>query len=418
MSSSNPQKQLVELEHRVAILTRLAEISTVLNSTIRLKPLLGHIMDAAAEITNAEAASVLLWERKSNKLRFAATTTDVGQNLVGTVVPLERSIAGTILTERRVVVVNDVRQDPRHYRKPDEDNAFQTRSVLGVPMTSKNKVIGVIEAINRRKLPWTEEDVHYLSILAAQAAVAIEGTQMLTRLERANNELAEVDTLKNDFIAIASHELRTPLGVILGYASFLQETHDQEVNEHASKVVNSALQLRRIIEDLTNLRYIQQKESELVRQTTTLDEVVNEVIEDVRSLIDAKGHRLTVQLTPGIRVSVDRIRMTMAITNILVNAIRFTPDGGEITVIAEITPNREALLTVRDNGIGIEKSEIERIFEKFYQIEDHMIRHHGGLGIGLSIAQGLVKAHGGRIWAESEGLNKGTSLFIALPLVT
>jgi signal transduction histidine kinase len=417
MSSSNPQKQLVELEHRVAILTRLAEISTVLNSTIRLKPLLGHIMDAAAEITNAEAASVLLWERKSNKLRFAATTTDVGQNLVGTVVPLERSIAGTILTERRVVVVNDVRQDPRHYRKPDEDNAFQTRSVLGVPMTSKNKVIGVIEAINRRKLPWTEEDVHYLSILAAQAAVAIEGTQMLTRLERANNELAEVDTLKNDFIAIASHELRTPLGVILGYASFLQETHDQEVNEHASKVVNSALQLRRIIEDLTNLRYIQQKESELVRQTTTLDEVVNEVIEDVRSLIDAKGHRLTVQLTPGIRVSVDRIRMTMAITNILVNAIRFTPDGGEITVIAEITPNREALLTVRDNGIGIEKSEIERIFEKFYQIEDHMIRHHGGLGIGLSIAQGLVKAHGGRIWAESEGLNKGTSLFIALPLV-
>jgi signal transduction histidine kinase len=418
MSSSNPQKQLVELEHRVAILTRLAEISTVLNSTIRLKPLLGHIMDAAAEITNAEAASVLLWERKSNKLRFAATTTDVGQNLVGTVVPLERSIAGTILTERRVVVVNDVRQDPRHYRKPDEDNAFQTRSVLGVLMTSKNKVIGVIEAINRRKLPWTEEDVHYLSILAAQAAVAIEGTQMLTRLERANNELAEVDTLKNDFIAIASHELRTPLGVILGYASFLQETHDQEVNEHASKVVNSALQLRRIIEDLTNLRYIQQKESELVRQTTTLDEVVNEVIEDVRSLIDAKGHRLTVQLTPGIRVSVDRIRMTMAITNILVNAIRFTPDGGEITVIAEITPNREALLTVRDNGIGIEKSEIERIFEKFYQIEDHMIRHHGGLGIGLSIAQGLVKAHGGRIWAESEGLNKGTSLFIALPLVT
>jgi signal transduction histidine kinase len=417
MSSSNPQKQLVELEHRVAILTRLAEISTVLNSTIRLKPLLGHIMDAAAEITNAEAASVLLWERKSNKLRFAATTTDVGQNLVGTVVPLERSIAGTILTERRVVVVNDVRQDPRHYRKPDEDNAFQTRSVLGVPMTSKNKVIGVIEAINRRKLPWTEEDVHYLSILAAQAAVAIEGTQMLTRLERANNELAEVDTLKNDFIAIASHELRTPLGVILGYASFLQETHDQEVNEHASKVVNSALQLRRIIEDLTNLRYIQQKESELVRQTTTLDEVVNEVIEDVRSLIDAKGHQLTVQLTPGIRVSVDRIRMTMAITNILVNAIRFTPDGGEITVIAEITPNREALLTVRDNGIGIEKSEIERIFEKFYQIEDHMIRHHGGLGIGLSIAQGLVKAHGGRIWAESEGLNKGTSLFIALPLV-
>jgi signal transduction histidine kinase len=418
MPTQNPQKQLIELEHRIAILTRLANISTVLNSTLRLKPLLGHIMDAAAEITNAEAASVLLLERRSQKLRFAATTTSVGTNLIGTVVPLEGSIAGSVVRQQQIVVVNDVRQEPGHYRKPDEDNAFQTRSILAVPMTSKNRIIGVIEAINRRKLPWTEDDVRYLSILAAQAAVAIEATQLVNRLERVNEELEQLDNLKNDFIAIASHELRTPLGVILGYASFLQETGDEEVNEHASKVVNSALQLRRIIEDLTNLRYLQQNEAELTKQTTVLDEMVNEIIADIRELIEAKGHRLQVDLMPGIRVSVDRIRMGMAISNILVNAIRFTPDGGTIAIRAEMTPAREAVLHIKDNGVGIAPDQIDKIFDKFYQVEDHMVRHHGGLGIGLSISKALIQAHGGRIWADSPGVNQGSTFSIALPLVS
>jgi len=418
MQHKNPQKKLIDLEHQVTILTRLSEVSTVLNSTMRLQPLLASIMDIAADITNAEAASVLLWERKSNTLRFAATTTEGGSgtSLIGQVVPLDNSIAGTVLRERTVLVVNDVRQDPRHYRKIDDSTAFQTRSVLGVPMTSKNRVIGVLEAINRRKLPWTTDDVRYLSILAAQAAVAIEGAQLVTRLRRANTDLAKLDQLKNDFIAVASHELRTPLGIIMGYASFLQEGDNPEVNDLASKVVNSALQLRRIIEDLTNLRYLQTDSTDLVRQTTTLDELVNELMADVLSLAEAKGHKVDVQIVPGIRISVDRGWMSMAISNLLLNAIRFTPDGGVITVRGEITSLREAMLSVRDNGIGIAHDELDKIFDKFYQVEDHMTRHHGGLGVGLSIAQGLVEAHGGRIWAESAGLNKGATFTIALPL--
>ncbi len=418
MQHRNPQKQLIELEHQVAILTRLSEVSTVLNSTIRLQPLLASIMNIAAEITNAEAASVLLLEHKSNTLRFAATTTEGGSgaSLIGQEVPLDNSIAGTVLRERKVLVVNDVRQDPRHYRKIDDSNAFQTRSVLGVPLTSRNRVIGVLEAINRRKLPWTAEDVHYLSILAAQAAVAIDGAQLVNRLRKANKELAKLDQLKNDFIAVASHELRTPLGVILGYASFLQEGDNPEVNDLASKVVGSALQLRRIIEDLTNLRYLQTDETDLVRQTLLLDELVYELLADVRGLADAKGHRLDVQIVPGIRISVDRGWMGMAISNLLMNAIRFTPDGGAITIKGEINNRREAALSVQDNGIGLEPDQLERIFEKFYQVEDPMTRHHGGLGVGLSIAQGLVQAHGGRIWADSPGLNQGTTFTITLPL--
>jgi GAF domain-containing protein len=158
------------------------------------------------------------------------------------------------------VQVNNVHDDPRHYRKIGTTRGFETRSILGVPMTAKDRPIGVLEVLNKRTLPWTGDDRSYMSILAAQAAVAIESARLVERLRKANQELNELDKLKNDFIAIASHELRTPLGVILGYASFLQDTSEGAVNEHATKVMNSALQLRRIIEDMTSLRYLKAKQ--------------------------------------------------------------------------------------------------------------------------------------------------------------
>jgi signal transduction histidine kinase len=417
MSSLSPEQYIIELEHRVAILTRLTEISTVMNSTMKIKQLLAYLLDSAAEITNAEAASVLLWDRKTDTLRFAATTTDgTGAKIIGKEVPLAESIAGVVLREQRVMAVNDVRRNTQHYNKIDEDIAFQTRSVLGVPMLIKDRAIGVLEAINRRKLPWTADDERNLSILAAQAAVAIEAAQLVSRLEKANEELANLDQMKNDFIALASHELRTPLGVILGYASFLQESQDAEVNDSASKVVESALQLRRIIEDLTNLRYIQQNESELFRQPLMLDELVRDVLPDMQALADAKGHQLTVDVQPQLALQVDRIRMNMALSNLIMNAIRFTPNNGAISIRSIWDGRGEVWLAIQDNGIGLERDQLERIFKKFYQVEDHRIRHHGGLGIGLSIAQAVVKAHGGRIWAESGGLNQGATFTVALPM--
>jgi signal transduction histidine kinase len=407
-----------ELERKVEILSRLAQISTVLNSTLKLKPLLGTLMDTAAEIVDAEAASVLLWDAKNNELRFAATTTGKnGQALIGKLVPLEGSIAGTVMRENRIVSVNNAETDPRHYAKMDQEIEFRTRSVLGVPMRSKNRVIGVLEAVNKRSLTWTQTDGSYLSILAAQAAVAIEGAQLVAALQKANDDLSQIDTLKSDFIAIASHELRTPLGVILGYASFLQDATDSDVRSHAGKVVASALQLRRIIEDLTNLRYLEQHQSELHREMVLVDDFVRDAVQEVRQLALAKGHHLEYQpATASANINIDRSRMDMALVNVLNNAVRFTPDNGTISVDTEIRNQREVWITIKDSGIGIPKDQLERIFDRFVQVEDHMTRTNGGLGIGLSIAQALVEAHGGRIWANSPGINQGAIFTIALPV--
>lgn len=412
-----------ELEEKVAVMSRLLEVNKVLNATLlsstpRIESLLGYIMDAAAEITGSQAASVLLWRQTTQELFFAATTTnnEGARSLIGKPVPLD-SIAGTILREKRIVQVDDATADPRHYDQVDKDIQFVTRSLLGVPMISKQRAIGVLEVVNKHQLPWTEQDCTYLSVLAEEAAVAIEVAQLLLALQKANNEMKEVDKLKSDFIAIASHELRTPLSVILGYASFLQaDATSPEIGEHATKVMNSALQLRRIIEDMVNLRYLKQSEAELVKENVSVTELIEDLHRESLPTIQANKHRLMIDVPEDIVVNVDQSRIQMALSNILSNAIRFTPSGGKIIIDAKVQSKKEAWISITDNGIGIEKEALEKIFNEFYQVEDHMTRHHGGLGIGLSIARALVEAHGGRVWAESPGLGKGATFVISLPM--
>jgi signal transduction histidine kinase len=410
--------RIAEREQEIHKLNRLVEVSLVINSTLELRPLLTLIMDYAAEITHAESASVMLYDRNTNELHFVASTTSssVTQDLLRIPVPLEGSIAGAVLRENRAIALDDVSTDSRHYRQADSQSGFDTRSLIGVPMGYKDQTIGVLEAVNKKEGGWTDQDQRYMLILAAQAAVAIQNVRLLQQLQRAYDELNKLDTLKTDFIAIASHELRTPLSVILGYATFLKEDAQGEVGEHATAVLNSALRMRNLIEDLTNLRYLKMGEAELVREHIPLAAIFQAAYSDVESLAEAKGHTLRV-IRPDMQIVIvaDRIKLGMALTNLLNNAIKFTPSGGEITLTYQRKP-QAVWIIVKDTGIGIPQDQLTRIFEEFHQVEDHMTRRHGGMGLGLSIAQGVVEAHGGRIWAESEGMHRGSTFYINLPL--
>ncbi|HEX3051668.1 MAG TPA: GAF domain-containing protein, partial [Aggregatilineaceae bacterium] len=255
-------------EKEIRRLNRLVEASLVINSTLDLRVLLELIMDHAAEITGAESASIMLYDRNSNELHFVASTSSspVAKDLLKIPVPLDGSLAGTILRENRAIVLDDVASDPRHYRQADNQSGFETRSLIGVPMRFRDQSIGVLEAVNKREGKWSDDDRRSLLILASQAAVAITNSRLVEQIQRAFNELDQLDKLKNDFIAIASHELRTPLSVILGYATFLKEDAKGEIGEHANAVLNSAIRMRNLIEDMTNLRYLKLGESELTRE--------------------------------------------------------------------------------------------------------------------------------------------------------
>jgi signal transduction histidine kinase len=412
------QELFAGYEQEIRRLNRLVQASLVINSTLELRSLLSVIMDHVADLTNAESASVMLYDHTTDQLRFVAATTNdpLVEELLNIPVPIEGSVAGAVLRENKVIVRNDLTNDPLHFRMVDAQSGFDTRSIIGVPMRYKDEAIGVLEAVNKMEGVWTDTDRRNMLILASQAAVAIKNAQVMDQLQRAYDEINQLDKLKNDFIAIASHELRTPLSVILGYATFLKEDAQGEVSAHASAVLNSALRMRNLIEDMTNLRYLKLGEAELVREHIPLVAIFQAAQNDVESMMEAKSHVLEVHPPDvGLIVVVDRIKLGMALTNLLNNANKFTPSGGRITLTYERKPGA-VWIVVQDTGVGIPQDQLERVFEEFHQVEDHMTRRHGGMGLGLSIARALVEAHGGRLWAESEGPGRGSTFYISLPL--
>lgn len=408
--------EMLTLQRRYDALNRLVQVSLVMNSTLDLDPLLEYIMQAAINITGAEAASTLLVDKNTQELRFTAAIGPDSAGLIGMVVPREGSIAGTIVSQNRAIVIDDVAHDPRHYRQIHEQTSLQTRSILGVPMRIRDALIGVLEVINKREGQFNEEDVRHITILAAQAAIAIENAQLVSALRMAYDDLNKIDKIKSDFIAIASHELRTPLGVILGYASYLKDETEGEAGELAEQLLSSASHLRNLIEDMTNLRYVQIGEAELHVRAISLGEILQQVHNDVLSLAESKGQILLLEPPKHmITLLADRPKLVMALTNVLNNAVKFTQPGGVIVLSAE-ERRGEVWIRIRDNGIGLPEEEYERIFDQFYQVESHLTRRHGGLGLGLAIAKAVTERHGGRIWVESAGPGLGCTFTLAIPL--
>src|SRR5262245_21974221 len=193
---------LSEIQRKLDTLNRLVDVSLIMNSTLLLQPLLSLIMRSASEITGAEAASILLVDKHTHELRFAASTGVNTEHLMGIVVPMDGSIAGAIVKEGRATMIDDVAEDPHHLRQVDEEVEFQTQSILGVPMRIKEKLVGVIEVVNKQQGKFDDHDVLIISALASQSAVAIENAQLVSALQKANDELAKVDKIKTDFIAI------------------------------------------------------------------------------------------------------------------------------------------------------------------------------------------------------------------------
>jgi len=408
--TADPQKMINQL-------ARLVEISVTLNSTLQLEPLLEYIMDTAAELLDCEAASILLYDQKQNQLKFAATTGSSPKELAGITVPLDNSIAGTIFEENKPIVINDIEKDERHNKDVSERIKHDVRSLLGVPMAIKDQKVGVLEGINKNSSIFSYSDTKLLSIIASQAAVAINNAQLVQELQDANNQLSETDEMKSRFMAVASHELRTPLGIIMGYATFFKEEAQGDLSEHADSVLTAALELRTMVEDLTNMNLIYTGQRDIRPMPVVLQDIIHVACDEMVSDAEAKGHEMIFDLPDESIIVRGDQKLKLVFGNVLNNAVRFTPEPGKIIVQLTATEDK-ALVEIQDNGIGIPPDKLTRIFEQFYQIEDHMTRRYGGLGLGLAIARVLVELHDGRIWAVSEGLGKGATFKIQLPLIT
>ncbi len=398
-------------------LKKLAEISLKLNTILDLEPLLQTIIDIAADLLDCEAGSILLYDDEKECLFFAAATGAHSGELEHIDVPLDRSLAGAIFRTQKSVFVNDVSKDPRHFRRVEQMTDYRVRSLLGVPMSLNDRIIGVLEAINKKRADFSSRDVQLLSIVASQAAVAINNARIVDELQEVNRELRRADQLKNDFLAVVSHELRTPLGLILGYSTFLREEVDSDLADYADKIVKAVRQMTLLVEDMTDMKVIHRGSVEISLQPVPIQLVLKNAYQDVAPRAKAKKIPVSFKV-PSEEIWVDAdTSLEKVFINILDNAIRFSDPPGKIVV--RVTKNEKQVgVAIKDDGVGISPDSLERIFDQFYQVEDHLTREHGGLGLGLSIARGLVELHGGKIWAESPGPGKGSTFKVILPLGT
>ncbi len=418
MTSPDFSVEIDQLRRLIVRLSRLVEISVTLNSTLEVDRLLQFIIRSAADLVNCDAASILLLDDRSQEL-YCAAATDLSPDEIGDFpVPKEGSIVGTVFREDRALILNDVAIDSSHYQHIREPSDYKIHSLIAVPLRIREQVTGVLEAVNKRQGVFDEMDLQILTNIASQAAVAINNARLVEAMATANEELGILDKLKSDFIAIASHELRTPLGLILGNAALMKESADEEIAEYAEAVLSSAMRMRGLIEDMTNLNMLQMGSAELMLSLEPLQPILTEALEMSEEIIATKDLNLFSELPEEpIYTMVDGTKISMAVTNLIHNSARFTPPGGEVHLGLEVH-GREAWIRVRDTGVGIPADQFEPIFDQFYQVEDHLTRRHDGMGLGLPIVRAIAVAHAGRVWVESEGEGQGAVFTISLPLAS
>jgi signal transduction histidine kinase len=393
-------------------LRKLQDAVRTLGATTDFDSYLQRIVSYAAELTDSEIASILEYNPRAKELRFVVVPWFHREILQGIKVPLDASAAGWAVREMKPISMDDVKRDARHFPEADRLSGFQTRSLLAVPLVLRGQVRGVIEVLNKTgNAHYTEEDVAILETLATLAAFAMRDNM----LEKPDQGIVKLDRLKSDFIAITSHELRTPLGLILGHATFLREIVGDQYNEQLDTIIRNASKLKDIIENLSNVDNFESGAARIRQHKVSIARVIKDVVASFSDMAKQKKINLKANVgTDDLLVEADGSKIAIAISNLVKNAIAFTNQGGNILVKSEAEPG-DIKVSVQDDGVGIPAKDLPRIFERFFQVESHLTRRHGGMGLGLSVAKSMIEMHGGRIWVESiEG--KGSNFIFILPL--
>lgn len=526
-------------------LTLLFEVSNLINSTLDLKKLLKTILDSACEVLQAEAGSVMLIDHAANELIFEVAEGEKEDKLTQIRVPMGKGIAGWVAEHGEPLLVPDVDKDPRFYRRVDKETKFVTKSILCVPLKIKDKIVGVVQAINHKtRVTFDESDITLLSALANQAAVAIENSRLYQQLLDENikitslknyldsilkstpeaiivldkegrittfdphaervfrinafeatnklyddvfdsmlskfldgildearqglsvldreydfsvdnentiplgfsisplkdeneNEigtvlvcrdltetkqllnLQELSKMKSDFVSTVSHELRTPLTSIKGFIQTLVSDKEgyfqEEQKQRFYGIINrEAERLLRLINDLLSVARIEAGRAlEMKHADVNILELIDKVVSTQKFY--TKKHQFAVdapeKLSP---VWGDEDKLDQVFTNILSNAVKYSPNGGTVTIKAE---EKDGQISVRvtDQGIGIPKDELPKLFQRFQRVKGTEAEHIKGTGIGLHLAKSLVEMHDGQMLIDSE-YGKGSTFGFSVPV--
>jgi signal transduction histidine kinase len=401
---------------RIDHLERLLEVVRGLTTAPDLESFLQTIITEASEMTDSELASILEYDDDAKELRFLSTIWFDRDVLRPMGVPLEGSVAGEVFRKRHPLIVQDPKADQRHFKVVDRVTKHETRSLAAVPIIVRGDTIGVLEALNKRDdAHYTEEDLTILATLAALAAQAMRNVHLERKVSSARIQLAELDRLKTDFIAITSHELRTPLGLILGHSTFLRELVGKEYESQLDTIIKNATRLKEIVENLSDVDNVQIGAARVRNHKVSLVRIAEDVILTFQDEAKAKNITLSGEWGDSPRfIEADGVKINIALSNLVKNALQFTDTGGNVRIaIGEDSGYMK--VSVSDDGVGIPARDLSKVFDRFYQVEEHLTRKHGGMGLGLAVAKSMIELHNGRIWVESEE-GKGSTFTFLLPV--
>ena len=411
-----------EIQKRAAELATVATVSTAASTVLNPDELLQQVVDLTKERFGLYHAQVFLADEAWNTLLLAAGSGDIGKQMVmsGNTIPMEKNelLVSRATRERKALISNDVRREESFQLNPLLPD---TRSEMAIPMIAGDKVLGVFNVHSVNLNHFTEEDANIYTTLASQVAVSLQNARLYAEQAATVAQLRELDRLKSSFLANMSHELRTPLNSILGFSDVMLEELDGPLTENMRNdlglIQKNGQHLLHLINDVLDMAKIESGKLNLNIEKFNLQEVIEEVTSITAPFASEKNLSLFLEQDSDneVQISADKIRIRQVMINLVNNAIKFT-ERGKISIRAACEDNH-VLISVKDTGIGIPHDHLDSVFQEFTQVDTSTTRKAGGTGLGLPISRRLIEMHGGKLWAESSGINgEGSIFYVFLPI--
>lgn len=399
----------------MALLITSVAVSIAPDLDIRLEAIAHH----ARQLMDAEGCTVFRLENQTSMLHPLISLDPMSKQTLTMNIPIGEGIIGRVVQTGQGEIGNYIEDN---LQTPQAQGPFKApECILAVPLLVGDHTIGAMTVHRQGARKFASHDLELLTMFASQAAVAIENAELYQQLkeraetlQRAYKELEEADEIKDEMIQNISHEFRTPLTFVIGYLCLILEGAFGELaqpqHDSLELVYRKAQNLNHMVDNIITLQTIRISQPELV--PVDIAGLVDRAVEIAQPAAKQTGIHITAKSLPKMMlVKGEPARLAQILDNLLNNAIKFSPDGGTIVVCATETANDEITVQVQDTGIGVPLDKLEKVFERFYQVDGTATRRFGGLGMGLHICREIVKAHGGRIWVESPTCSDHGSTF-------
>jgi len=404
------------LQRRVRELTTIFAIGKAVTSITDQQDLFDKIIEGAVQVTEADSGWLMLRDDRQNNFVLAAFR-NVPKSMASKIhQPIDDGISGLVALSGETLAIHG--QAIRRFKISRMGSA-----AMVAPLKAQKEVIGLMVTLRKRNQPFGESAQTLLEAVADYAAISLLNARLFRvletraqRLQTAVEEVNQAEKVKSEILQNISHELRTPMVAAKGYVDVLVDGQMGALTpEQQQALTITQEKLQRVVEIIQVITTLQETVAPKERRPVNMGDLVQKTIRRFHPAAQRAGVTLGVSLPAHpLTVMGDTRQIEQALSHLLTNAIKFSPEGGQVKIGLRLIRNGFVQTTVKDTGIGINQEQLAHVFDRFYQVDGSTTRRFNGLGVGLALVKDIVEAHGGRVWAESEA-GRGSTFHFILP---